>query len=185
MPKRSRPKKTKPDRVTDPTTAAPTDRLLPTDCAIRARRSKALITRMRNRGDLVFDADGTIAAEDLDKVMSRVRAKGDSRRPDDDRDPGESEDYYLARARREIANADLAELKREQLRGDLVDAAESSRVFFARARIIRDRVLNIPTRISNEIVALAREGEPGVAAIAVESMLSAHLRDALTEAIDA
>lgn len=62
---------------------------------------------------------------------------------------------YVAdsRARREAADAELAELKLEREKGKLVDAEETQKAAFKAARITRDAMLNIPDRVAAELAA--------------------------------
>lgn len=68
--------------------------------------------------------------------------------------PGDGEDPTIlkkARERKELADAELAELKVEKEKGKLLDAEEVRRDAFKTARIVRDQMLNIPDRLAVEL----------------------------------
>lgn len=58
-----------------------------------------------------------------------------------------------SRARKEAADAELAELKLEREKGRLVDAEEVKKTAFKVARAVRDQMLNIPDRVAAELAA--------------------------------
>lgn len=58
-----------------------------------------------------------------------------------------------SRARREAADAELAELKLEKEKGKLVDAEEVRAAAFKAARTVRDSMMNIPDRLAGELAA--------------------------------
>lgn len=58
-----------------------------------------------------------------------------------------------SRARKEAADAELAELKLEREKGRLVDAEEVKKTAFKVARTVRDQMLNIPDRVAAELAA--------------------------------
>lgn len=83
-------------------------------------------------------------------------------------------DFNRARAVRETYKARLAKLEYEELSGKLVNADEVKVAAFNASRRVRDRILQIPRRISAQ---LAAETE----AYNVESLLNSALREALEE----
>jgi hypothetical protein len=56
-----------------------------------------------------------------------------------------------SRAKREFADAQLAELKLEKEKGKLIDADSVRREAFKVARFVRDALLNIPDRVAPEL----------------------------------
>lgn len=60
--------------------------------------------------------------------------------------------YQQSRAIREAYQAKLAKIEYEQKIGKLVDADQVKRHAFEMGRRIRDAILNIPARISNELL---------------------------------
>lgn len=65
---------------------------------------------------------------------------------------GDASSYAASRAKREAYEAELARLKFEQQAGTLVDAEAVKKEAFKIARTIRDGMLNIPDRVSAELV---------------------------------
>lgn len=65
---------------------------------------------------------------------------------------GDTANYAASRAKRESYEAELARLKFEQQAGTLVEAEAVKKEAFKIARTIRDGMLNIPDRVSAELV---------------------------------
>lgn len=84
-------------------------------------------------------------------------------------------DYHLARARREAANAELAEIELMKQRGELILAADVRRKLTDRLSVVRGRMLAIPAAAKQAIPTLS---VPDVARL--ESLV----RDALTEIVE-
>jgi hypothetical protein len=63
------------------------------------------------------------------------------------------EDFQAARARREAAEADLAELKLAEQRGELVRAADVRAIYARRAAALRDGLRQIPARVASVVAA--------------------------------
>lgn len=65
------------------------------------------------------------------------------------------EDYYVVKARRERAEADLAELKLAEQRGELVRAADVRSAWAKRAASLREAILQLPARMAPVLAAEA------------------------------
>lgn len=89
----------------------------------------------------------------------------------------EVEDYFLAKARRESALADLAEFDRDEKERRLVLADEQRRDGFRCGRLVRDAFLIIPDRVSSQ---LAAETDTH----AVHALLKEEIVDALRALVD-
>ena len=97
--------------------------------------------------------------------------------PAEPRDPEQVEDYHLARARRESAQADLAELERDEKEATLVDSDLQRRDGFQCGRIVRDAILNVPDRITAQLAATSDAHE-------IHAILTEELVDALRSLAD-
>ncbi|MEO5363840.1 MAG: hypothetical protein H7838_09495 [Magnetococcus sp. DMHC-8] len=82
--------------------------------------------------------------------------------------------YQISRAVRETYNAKLTRLEYEEKTGKLLNAEEVAKEAFALARRVRDRLLNIPSRMAS---VLASETDSKT----IEALLSQELRIALEE----
>ncbi len=82
--------------------------------------------------------------------------------------------YQMSRAVRETYNAKLTRLEYEEKTGKLLNAEDVAKDAFALARRVRDRLLNIPSRMAS---VLASETDSK----AIEALLSQELRIALEE----
>jgi phage terminase Nu1 subunit (DNA packaging protein) len=74
---------------------------------------------------------------------------------DDDDDDDEADEFQVARAKRERHNANLAELKELQARGDLLRRDIVVAREFEIARKLRERIMAFPARIANLVPAEA------------------------------
>ena len=82
--------------------------------------------------------------------------------------------YQVSRAVRETYNAKLTRLDYEERTGKLLNAEDVAKDAFAVARRVRDRLLNIPSRMAS---VLASETDGKV----IEHLLTQELRVALEE----
>ncbi|MEO5355094.1 MAG: hypothetical protein H7835_18055 [Magnetococcus sp. XQGC-1] len=82
--------------------------------------------------------------------------------------------YQMSRAVRETYNAKLTRLEYEEKTGKLLNAEDVAKEAFALARRVRDRLLNIPSRMAS---VLASETDSKT----IEALLSQELRIALEE----
>lgn len=87
---------------------------------------------------------------------------------------GNGDHYMLARARRERAEAALAEMRLAEASGRLVDAQAVRAAYGARVAAVRDGLLQMPARLAAE---LAREGDES----SVRRMLEDAVRRVLTQ----
>ena len=85
--------------------------------------------------------------------------------------------YQESRARREAAEADLAELKVRTQRGELVPAAAVRAEFSRQMAGIRDGLLNIPARLAPVVAAESNLGK-------VQTLIDAELRAVLAQLIE-
>lgn len=115
---------------------------------------------------------------------SRPESQPDSgaRGEDDQDDPT---GYYEHRAKREEFNAKKAELDYLLAVGELVPAREIREVAARRYRAIRDKVLNIPDRLSAVLVGEARSGDPTTVEARVHAAMTKELKRVLHELSDA
>ena len=121
--------------------------------------------------------DGVISRNANGKIDPDKSDKDWARNQSGTMEPGETtkpQSYAQARAERERYNAKLARLKYEREKGTLVDAAEVKKAAFESARIVRDRLLMIPDRISAEIAAMSDARK-------IETLLENEIRSALKE----
>ena len=82
--------------------------------------------------------------------------------------------YNRSRALKEVYTAKLEQAKYEELVGKLVSAEKVKNQAFKTGRIIRDKILNIPDRVSHE---LAAESDP----MKITIILTRALNEALEE----
>ena len=79
------------------------------------------------------------------------------RQPRDEPDDGDGpEEYQVSRARREAAEADIAELKASELRGDMVRQSLFLGAQEKKANMVREAVLQLPAQLAP---VLAAEGD--------------------------
>lgn len=86
----------------------------------------------------------------------------------------DSNAYWDARTRREVAEAALAERKLEELSGRLVKREAVERAAFEAGRLLRDMVLTVPTKLAAELAAVSDPRE-------IEQRIRAELRTVLDE----
>ncbi|WP_424894873.1 hypothetical protein [Tepidimonas sp. HKU79] len=87
-------------------------------------------------------------------------------------------DYHKARAVRETYSARLAKLEFEERTGKLINADEVKVKYFNLARLLRDRIQQIPRKVAPQIVA-AVVAQPDQRV--VEDLLMEAIREALEE----
>lgn len=90
-------------------------------------------------------------------------------------EPGET--YAASRARREAANARLAELRLAEEQGQVLRLEAAQDAWFNILRSLRDRLLSIPDRCSAEAAALTEQA-------AVRTLIDTEIRNALREVSD-
>ena len=87
---------------------------------------------------------------------------------------GDAQALIAAKARREAAEAQLAELELAEKRGEIMAVGEHKRVLFALCRAIRDAMLQIPARASAQCAASNDQAQ-------VQSLLDVEVRQALEQ----
>ena len=89
-------------------------------------------------------------------------------------DPGADEDFQAARTRREIAEANLAEMREAELEGKLIRVDVIRAAWAKRVASTRDALLQIPSRVSPTLAAQSDVDQ-------VARLLEDELRQALAE----
>ena len=74
-------------------------------------------------------------------------------------DDGPDEDHQVARTRREIAEANIAEIKEAELKGRYIEKTAVDRAVFEAARGLRDGLTNCSRRMAAEVAALSTPNE--------------------------
>jgi hypothetical protein len=88
--------------------------------------------------------------------------------------PPREDDYQSARARREQADATMAEMKLQELQGTLVNAEQVRKEFAAQVAAVRDAFLQLPGRMAPQLI-----GEVDQAR--VQTILDAEIRNVLAQ----
>lgn len=86
------------------------------------------------------------------------------------RTPVDTPDLQAARARREQALAELAELKLAQARGELVEAAEVERTIVDTFTRCRTKLLGLPARVKQQIPHLSADDVATINALVREAL---------------
>lgn len=86
--------------------------------------------------------------------------------------PGD-DDYWQSRSRREAAEASMAELKRDELMGELIRVSAVRAAMINAYTTLREAILNLPARLAPQ---LAAESDTA----AIQTLLHAELHSALT-----
>ena len=117
--------------------------------------SLAAVQDALKRGRIRFaDTKGKwIHPKEADRDWSRNTDPAKVRKEESETD-NQSRGYAAARAAREHYQARLAKLEYEEKTGKLIDAEKVKRDAFELARTVRDHILNIPDRISAELVGI-------------------------------
>lgn len=144
--------------------------------------SQARVSQLSRRGMPTNDVERARAWRDanLQPAMVAGHARDDTESapvahaPPEASPPGANHAYFEARAKRETAEAALAELELAQKRGDLVDRAGVARAAMAAGRLMRDMLLAVPPKIASELAAIDSPNE-------VETRLAAELRRVLAD----
>ena len=167
--------------------------------AIQQGWSPSYVTKLKGQDRLVFSPDGKLvdvfatmalmkrtsapekeavrqhhAAGRLEKHVSAYTKPS---APDDPpANPSADPKYWDSKARREGALAELAELELSKKRGELVDRARVESAAFSIARMLRDAVLGLPTRLAPSIASMTD-------AFLIETMLRDALRQVLADTV--
>lgn len=134
-----------------------------TEAAVRRAVKDKRITLIDGRIDPVA-ADAQWARNTRVRAGSRAADDANLRVPRGDASDGgddepDVEDYYTVKARRERAEADLAELKLAEQRGELVRVADVRAAWAKRASALRESILQVPSRLSPVLAAKADQAE--------------------------
>lgn len=141
----------------------------------------ALVTRYRRRGMPMDSVDAALAWK---RMHVRPRIGGDQAggsaphgppTPPANDEP-DSGGYWASRARREQAEADLAELKLAEQRGELVRTADVRASHARRLASLRESLLQIPPRLAAVLAAEADQAK-------VHDALAAEIHAALAVAV--
>lgn len=130
----------------------------------------ALVTRYAKRGMPVYSID---AARTWRAANVRPRAKSNAT-PQGDGSGANGSVYWDAKTRREVAEANKAELEAKKMAGSLGDVEGMARAAFAVGRLHRDVLLALPPRCAAELAALTTPQE-------VEQLLTERLRAVLDD----
>jgi hypothetical protein len=122
------------------------------------------------RSLLFADGPSADAAEDANSGEEGGRG-GDA--PGTSDDSAMSPEYRAARAGRETLRLERERIELDQLRGKVISLEEASRGVYSAFRALRDRILNTPVRVKDQ---LAAETDPE----RCEQLLESELRAALT-----
>ena len=137
------------------------------------------VTKWNNKGLVVRTPDGRIDVQASHAAIDGVRrvAADSPQRPTASAVPPvprEPDPYQEARARREKAQADLAEMELAVRQNGLVDRGAADRERFATGRQTRDRLMALPMALAH---LLAAESDPQ----RVRQILSAEIRRVLED----
>lgn len=84
----------------------------------------------------------------------------------------------------EMLKAKKTKIELAAMEGNSLSAEEVESVFFTTFRALRDRIQDLPVRLADPLVALARDGSAEVAASAVRNMITTELNSILQEVAD-
>lgn len=136
---------------------------------VRARLEAGLDGR--NDGDRLIESERE--ARDEHVLITTAAQARDVRARRETDEP----DFYMERARKMKADADLAETKAAQARVELVPAAQVERDAYEAARITRDRVMTVSARVTAIMRAAGTDAE-------ARRLMDEELRSALRSAAD-
>lgn len=154
-----------------------------TEAAVRRAVKDERITLIDGRVDPVAaDAQwarntrvraGSRSADDANLRLSRANGHTSS----DDEEP-QVDDYYTVKARRERAEADMAELRLAEQRGELIRRADTHSAWAKRTSSLRESILQIPARLSPILAAEADQAK-------VHDIIQAELHAVLAQVSEA
>lgn len=136
--------------------------------------NKNAVSKALETGRISRNRYGRIDPVQADKDWSAFTDPALAPRANGHGDPG-TMPYALARARKEAAEAELKELDLAERRRELVSVQEVRRKTFALFRVVRERVLAVPGRISSDLLGAETVKE-------LELRLRGELRSALEDA---
>ena len=145
--------------------------------------SPANITKLIKAGKLAppgLRPDGMIEVEQADAMLGLPTPQPQIFEP-----AAESQGdvaYAASRARREAANAALAQMELETARGKLIDREAAERAFEDRARRLRDHLLMLPSQVAEDC---ARNSEAHAVEAIILRAIEVALREDVQEDADA
>lgn len=127
-------------------------------------RDKSYVTRLKDAGRLVFTPEGTVDFEASDRRIAETaggrddvaarhaaaRAGAGAGSPGQPPKTGESRTD--AQARKESAEADKAEMERDQMRGRLIEREQVEQALADVVSLARQSVENLPHRVAGQLV---------------------------------
>ena len=161
-------------------------RLSITEAADHFSVSRSSITRARNAGWLTFDDDGCAPVERLDAEWTRHHGSAVSVQPlvtdPTCEDPGVADPgfvpYAEARRRREVAEAEIAEIKARTMAGELISREAAEAAFVAVATAVRTGIEGVVGAVADQLVGMSTPAE-------VRAVLRPALERALSELSEA
>ena len=128
------------------------ERVTRAEFARRKNVSRMAVTKAVQSGRISTDSDGKIPLEQALKDWDANADIGQRRN-------GKNEDWQAARTRREIAEANLAELELQEKQGSLVSVEAVQKELAAMVTITRDRILGVPRRVAPIVMGKQDENE--------------------------
>ncbi len=154
--------------MTKPTLRGLADRLGVVHSALSKAVREGRLTAgvMMDRGRVVV-LDPDAAAAQWESIGPAMSADG-----------GDANAIYLAaRARRESALADMAEIERDEMRGDLVQADDARADVIASFTLVKTRLLGVPARVAQRLPHAATEVVPVIDELIREALEELALDD--------
>lgn len=116
-------------------------------------KDKGHITRLKQAGRLVFDETGKLV--DVEASIAKIQQTADPAHANSGENAKPNASYSHAKARREMAMAEQAELELAKMRGNLVDA-EEARLFGANiGATFRSQLEALPDRLAAELAPIS------------------------------
>lgn len=116
--------------------------------------------------------------------VDQSRASARTRQPNTEQATGDVPDYFESRARREAhaarreaAQADLAEIDVAERRGELVPVADARADVIDKFTVVKTRILGVPTRVAQRMPHLAVEVVPILDTLLREALEELAIRD--------
>ncbi|QOR55226.1 MAG: hypothetical protein SHS37scaffold296_43 [Burkholderiales phage 68_11] len=129
--------------------------------------TRQAVNDLVTRGVLVRDADGKLDAEQAAAIIrERVRPTGKTAAavappagspslPLPGAAPGKTDHaagYYVAKAQREASEAGIAQLRLEQMQGNLIDRDATVQAVFTAFRMLRNQMMFVPRKLSGQLL---------------------------------
>ncbi len=150
--------------------------------------SRQAVNDLVSRGVLVLGADRKLDADEAAAIIrERVRPTGKtaaavappagSAAPHSLAAPGKTDHaagYYVAKAQREASEAGIAQLRLEQMQGNLIDRDATVQAVFTAFRMLRNQMLFLPRKLSGQLLNKTSPRD-------VQQILEAEVRAALDQ----